>query len=58
LHIVILPKFASILFYHERRMHQQGDGKKDEEEGEFKFKSVRLSICIEIIMRRKNRNKW
>jgi hypothetical protein len=45
------------LLYHERRKHQQGDGKKDEEEGEFRFKTKRLSTCTKIIMKGKNRKK-
>jgi hypothetical protein len=48
-----LPKFILILLYHERRKHQQGDGKKDEKEGEFRFKIERLSSCTKIIMRGK-----
>jgi hypothetical protein len=41
-----LPKFALILLYHERRKHQQGDGKKDEEEGEFRFRTRGISLVM------------
>jgi hypothetical protein len=40
------------LHYHERK-HQQGDGKKDEEDGKFKFKTRRQLACTEIKMRGK-----
>jgi hypothetical protein len=56
LHIVILLKFA-LLFYNHERKHQQGDGKNDGKEGEFRFKTRKQLTCTRIRMKRKEERK-